>query len=234
MTPKNVTETNRLERALDATLSLLDRQVVDCEDLMVCKVDDVELTEYADEPMEVTGLLAGSAALVTRLGGRLGDSLLRYWVRIGVEQASREVPYRIGLEEVVSLGSGLRVRGHREGYLRRQEGNGPGTRRRLYELLGAEATGPEGMSFGRVIDVRLEPDREAEGRIRVIALIVGKGRPGSMLGYDRSPDQGPWLVNRCIRWLHRHTAQVPMEYVDVDWEAGRVLLSRAPDPLESA
>jgi hypothetical protein len=94
--------------------------------------------------------------------------------------------------------------------------------------------GPDGEACGRVLDVRLEPDRLPEPRIRLTTLIVGKGRPGTMLGYDRCGEQGPWLVNRGVRWLHRHTGQVPLEYADVDFEARRVRLSRGPDPLESA
>ena len=55
--------------AIDAVLHLLDRQVVDRDGLMVCKVDDVELTLTPDGRWEVTGLLAGPPALVPRFGG---------------------------------------------------------------------------------------------------------------------------------------------------------------------
>ena len=50
---------DRLSGSLDAVLHLLDRQVVDADDRLVCKVDDVELTEYDDGVLGVTGLLSG-------------------------------------------------------------------------------------------------------------------------------------------------------------------------------
>jgi sporulation protein YlmC with PRC-barrel domain len=224
---------NRLHGPLDAALHLLDRQVVDCEGLMVCKVDDVELTEYASVPLKVTGLLAGSAALVRRMSGGDGE-WLRNWLRLGVEQAHREQPFRIGLEDVESLGSAVRLRVRREGYLRRQGDGRPGVRRRLNDLLGAAATGPDGERLGRVLDVRLEPDRTPEGPLRVVALIVGKGRPGTLLGYDRTEEQGPWLVNWVVRRLHRHTGQIPLQDADVDWDGYQVRLHRSPDPLQPA
>ncbi len=59
---------NRLTGSLDAVLHLLDRQVVDVEGLLVCKVDDVELTELDDGVLGVTALLAGPAALTPRYG----------------------------------------------------------------------------------------------------------------------------------------------------------------------
>ena len=52
--------------ALDAVLHLLDRQVVDLDGLMVCKVDDVELTEYADGVLGSPGCWPAPAALVPR------------------------------------------------------------------------------------------------------------------------------------------------------------------------
>lgn len=228
-----MTVTNRLHGALDASLHLLDRQVVDSEGLMVCKVDDVELTEYAGRPITVTGLLAGSAALVPRLSARHRASFLRYWIRLGVEQGDRELPYRIGLEDVVSVGSDVRLRVHRQDHLQRQGEDGPGVRRRLSELLGGVVAGPDGAPLGRVLDVRLKPDQTPTGPLRVVTLIVGKGRPGTLLGYDRSEKQGPWLVNRAVRALHRHTGQIPVKDAEIDFESRRVSISRALDPLES-
>jgi sporulation protein YlmC with PRC-barrel domain len=225
--------TNRLHGPLDAALHLLDRQVVDCDGLMVCKVDDVELTESAGEPLAVTGLLAGSAALVPRLSARHAESLLGYWTRLGVEQADRELPYRIGLEDVVALGSDVRLRAHREHHLRRQE-DGPGVRRRLFELLGAPVTGPDGAALGRVLDVRLESGPTPDGPLRVVALIVGRGRPGSLLGYDRAAEKGPWLVNLAVRRLHRHTGQVPIGDAEIDFDAREVRLGRGLEPIQGA
>lgn len=55
--------------------------------------------------------------------------------------------------------------------------------------------GPEGITvdtLGRVIDVQVRERRRVDG------LVVGRGGPGSLLGYDRRRDQGPcWSVRSC-------------------------------------
>jgi sporulation protein YlmC with PRC-barrel domain len=57
---------------VDIHLQLLDRQVLDRDGRMVCKVDDVELHADADGAPVVTAILVGPRALGPRLGGRLG------------------------------------------------------------------------------------------------------------------------------------------------------------------
>jgi hypothetical protein len=60
--------------ALDAGLSLLDRQIVDKDGMMAGKVDDLELSfpREGDGPPFVTAILSGPGALAGRIGGRLG------------------------------------------------------------------------------------------------------------------------------------------------------------------
>lgn len=64
-------------RTIDAALSLLDRQLVDCDGCLAGKVDDLELS-LPENPSDdrgqpvVTAILAGPGALASRLGGRLG------------------------------------------------------------------------------------------------------------------------------------------------------------------
>jgi hypothetical protein len=61
----------------------------------------------------------------------------------------------------------------------------------------------------------------------VTGFVVGRGRPGSFLGYDRCPEQGPWAVSRVVRWLHRHTGLVGVEHVDrIDWDTDKIALVR--------
>src|SRR4051794_41868177 len=72
---------DRLSGSLDAVLHLLDRQVVDADDLMVCKVDDLELTVFDDGVLAITGLLAGSAAAVPRYGDQGFGGLLHDYLR---------------------------------------------------------------------------------------------------------------------------------------------------------
>jgi hypothetical protein len=220
---------NRLEAPwLDAALHLLDRQVVDVEGRMVCNVDDLEVTDAGDGHLSVTGLLVGPAALVPRLSGRLGGWLQRMWVLLGIQYAARDVPLHLGLDLVVSVGAEVRLRVRREGLLDRQPPAGPGTRhRRMDDLLGLDVL-LDGTPAGSVLDVRLAPRHDA-GHLAVTELIVGRGRPGSLLGYDRGDFNGPWLVSTIVTMLHRHTARLPLDAVDgVDWDAGVV---RARGPL---
>jgi sporulation protein YlmC with PRC-barrel domain len=224
---------NRLIGSLDAVLHLLDRQVVDVDGLLVCKVDDVELTEFEGGVLAVTALLAGPAALVPRYGDESFGRLLRdYWHRLGVQLADRDDPYRIDLALVERLGSGVELNVARDGVLVRQ-----GQRaRRLNELLQLPVQDRDGLPIGRVLDVRLEHETVEPGeRTRVTGLVVGRGRPGSYLGYDRRPDMGPWLVNRIVRRLHRHSGYVGVDDVELDWDAGVVRVpSGTLEPLTAA
>jgi sporulation protein YlmC with PRC-barrel domain len=222
---------NRLTGELDGVLHLMDRQVIDVDGRMVCKVDDVDLVENDEGDLVVTGLLSGPAALVPRFGGRLGRLTLDHWRRLGVQQADRTLPYRIGLDDVERLGSAVELRVQREGLLTRQRPVAGGlTHRRLNELLQMRVYGDDGAELGGVIDVRLALAGPAEtgAPLLVTGLIVGHGRPGSMLGYDRGPDQGPWLVNKFVRWLHRHSGLVAIDEVaHVDWDLDRITLTRS-------
>ncbi|WP_206056116.1 hypothetical protein, partial [Nocardioides sp.] len=61
------------------------------------------------------------------------------------------------------------------------------------------------------------------GRSRVGALVVGPGRPGALLGYDRRREPGPRAVAEVVRWLHRHARVVQLgTEVEIDREAGEV------------
>jgi sporulation protein YlmC with PRC-barrel domain len=221
---------SRLEGALDAVLHLLDRQVVDDEGLAVCKVDDVELTENRSGTLEVTGLLAGSAALVPRYGGRLGGLLRRQWQRLGIEQSDRDAPWHIPLDRIERLGSAVELGVGRAGLLVRQEDAGAGLiHRRLGELLQMEVRSSAGDWHGGLVDVRLDTSRrEPRNRLLVVGLLVGRGGPGSTLGYDRRADQGPWVVNRAVRWLHRHSGYIDWaDVAEIDWDAHLITVSTA-------
>jgi sporulation protein YlmC with PRC-barrel domain len=224
---------DRLSGSLDAVLHLLDRQVIDADGLMVCKVDDVELTVFDDGVLGVTGLLVGPAALVPRYGDDgLGRLLHDFWRRLGTTQADRDDPYRIDLELVEKLGSAVELNVGRVGALVRQ-----GQRaRRLNQLLQMPVQDPVGRRLGRVLDVRLERETTEPGeRIRVIGLVVGDGRPGSYFGYDRRPDMGPWLVRVVVRWLHRHSAYVDLaDLAEMDWDGGVIRVDPTRmQPLEA-
>jgi sporulation protein YlmC with PRC-barrel domain len=96
-----------MDETFDLRLRLLDRQVVDPDGAMICKVDDVELERSDDGSYVVTALLAGPLALGPRLPGRLGHWLValgRRW-----SDAADEGPPRIPFGEVVDLGSAVTV-----------------------------------------------------------------------------------------------------------------------------
>ena len=66
------------------------------------------------------------------------------------------------------------------------------------------------------------------------SLLVCRGGAGSLLGYERRADQGPWLVSRLLRWWHRNT----VGYLKLDpgagndgfWEAGGTFASSRHAP----
>jgi sporulation protein YlmC with PRC-barrel domain len=231
-----IPEPGHAGEALDAVLHLMDRQVVDRDGLMVCKVDDVELTEHPDGSWEITGLLAGPPALVPRYGGRLGRRLEEGWRRLGLQESDRLVPWRIALALVDELGSGVTVVAAREGLLERQTDSPPApgdNRRRLNDVLQLEVRGPSGESVGQVLDVRLHIVRREPLELVAEGLVVGRGRPGGYLGYDRDGKQGPWLLNRLVRRIHRHSGYVPMSDVGaVDWDEQTVEIRGLLQPLD--
>lgn len=207
---------NRLDEPFDAALHLLDRQVVGADGRLVCKVDDLELRAYDDGTLAVTALLAGAPVLVPRLGGRIGRRLGEFWHELGLEQAERMHPYRIELDDVDELVSAVLLSRDRDRLLRAEpdrEGE-----HRISDLLGMTVSGPGGR-LGRVLDVRLEPTRHPRRRLRVVGLLVGRGRPGTLLGYDRREEQGPWLLARVVRTMHRHSVTVGADEIEaIDWD----------------
>jgi sporulation protein YlmC with PRC-barrel domain len=230
------TTRNRLEDPwLDAALNLLDRQVLDSEGQMVCNVDDLELTEDADGRLAVTGILVGPAALWPRLSGVLGNWFRETWIRFGEQYAHRDLPAYLPLDVVDLVDSAVHLKTVREGVLDRQPyAPEDEERHRLAELLGMRVRTVEGDDLGQVIDVRLEPRAMVrDPRLVVSHLVVGHGRPGSMLGYDRGDFRGPWLVRQVVIRLHRHTGMVPIAAVDrIDWEDSHLTVRGGLEPLD--
>jgi len=225
---------NHLERSsIDAALHLLDRQVVDRDGLMVCKVDDLEVSDPGDGSLAVTGILTGGAALFPRLSHHLGGWLATTWHRLGQQKGHRDTPDHLPLGLVTELGSGVRIRVSSEGLLDRQPSAGEGTvHRRVTELLGMSVRGPGGARLGNVLDLRLEPGGESW---RIHEVVVGRGRPGSLLGYDRGEVHGPALLAWAVRRLHRHTGQLPWSAVSwIDWRDGTLTVDRELDELEGS
>ncbi len=231
---------DRLSRPMDAVLHLLDRQIIDRDGLFAGKVDDLELTEYDDRTLRLTALLVGPPALLPRLGGRLGGWLLDMWRELGVTRADRDAPGRIDLADVEHLGSGVTLNRPRAALVRTQGEPMPGTvRRRLGDLLGMEVRGAAGLRVrGRVNDLRVasgRPPGTRSGRYVVArSLVVSRGRPGSLLGYDRASVSRPMLINGVIGWLHRHTGELDLaDVARIDWDARVVHATAEPGPLRA-
>jgi hypothetical protein len=214
---------NRLGRTLDGALHLLDRQLLDCNGEMLGKADDIELTDTA-HGLTVTAVLTGPAALLDRLGGRLGATLTDRYRRLRVSEPHRDLPWRIDFAEVDRLDSAIHLKVPREGVLRRDR-----VEHRLGELTGMDAFVTDGSGrapIGCVLDARFRAG--PNGRLVLVSLIVGRGRPGSLLGYDRRRAQGPWLVGKVVRRLHRHTVLADAADAEIDWERRSVHLDRRP------
>jgi hypothetical protein len=94
-------------RKLWATLSLLDRQLLDRDGAMAGNVDDVELERTPDGTLLVTGLRCGPGALARRLGARrLGDWLDRAHRQVDHDGADHTL---VPLRNVAELGAAIRL-----------------------------------------------------------------------------------------------------------------------------
>jgi sporulation protein YlmC with PRC-barrel domain len=83
---------------------------------------------------------------------------------------------------------------------------------RASDLIGADVLSRDGSHLGVVTDLRCVQDGPLRGAMatpRVTALLVSRRHTGSMLGYDRRAQQGPWLIRALVRRLHRHLTEVP-------------------------
>lgn len=92
---------------VDLQLRLLDRQVVDRDGQLVCKVDDLELTAGPDGVPYVTAILVGPRALGPRLGGRLGRWVAALAARLAADPGTD--PPRIPFGAVTDVHSAVDV-----------------------------------------------------------------------------------------------------------------------------
>ena len=91
----------------------------------------------------------------------------------------------------------------------------------LNDLLHVDVVAADGRRLGRVTDVRVQGKTTPGGTLAplpVVGLLVSGRHTGSLLGYERRREQGPWLVRRLVRALHRGAFYV--EWADVEsWDA---------------
>lgn len=99
-----------MSRDLSLRHDLLDRQIVDADEVPIGRVVDVEIASgISREAPSVSALLTGSQALGQRLGGNLGR-----WME-GSSQRLRPRddgpgPTRLGVEEIAEIGLAVRLR----------------------------------------------------------------------------------------------------------------------------
>ena len=83
---------------------------------------------------------------------------------------------------------------------------------RSSELIGQLVVDSTGRELGIVVDLRCVQDGPLTGVtpvLRVHALIVSGRHTGTLLGYDRRAQQGPWLIRRAVQRLHPNLQVIP-------------------------
>jgi sporulation protein YlmC with PRC-barrel domain len=232
------TETTELHALRD----IVDRQIIDGDDLLVGKVDDCLLVHDADGT-RVAGVLCGAGALAARLGGRLGE---RFEDLVRRLSAPEWEPRLVTLDLLCRTDNGFRLTVTRD-YLRatapRVRGR-PGPLEtsiddveelRLSDLVGSEVHTMDGTHVAPVGDVRLRVDGPATGVViesmTVDGLIVGLGSIGDRLGFrlPRGPKR-PFAVNHLFRALAHEARVVPWTAVR-RLEARAVYIDSGPDDL---
>jgi sporulation protein YlmC with PRC-barrel domain len=99
---------------------------------------------------------------------------------------------------------------------------------RLGQLLGMRVLSATGEPLGQVNDVRVRArsGTAGYGGLVVDGLVVAQHDTGSLLGYDRRPQQGPALIRAIVAYLHRRAGYVTWGGVHtVDWDKRQVLLN---------
>jgi sporulation protein YlmC with PRC-barrel domain len=87
---------------------------------------------------------------------------------------------------------------------------------RARDLIGQPVTTTGATALGIVSDIRCTLDGPLRGALclpRVSHLVVSARHTGSLLGYDRREQQGPWLIRVIVRRLHRNITIVPWSAV---------------------
>ncbi|MFN2517775.1 MAG: PRC-barrel domain-containing protein [Jatrophihabitantaceae bacterium] len=105
---------------------------------------------------------------------------------------------------------------------------------RASELIGLDVVDAAQKRLGMVIDLRCVQDGPLRGAMqapRVAAIIVSGRHTGSLLGYDRRAQQGPWLIRTIVQLLHRHAVLIPWQAIADT--SGPITLRPSADGLQS-
>jgi sporulation protein YlmC with PRC-barrel domain len=84
------------------------------------------------------------------------------------------------------------------------------------DLIGTAVHDANGQRLGVITDLRCVQDGPLRGAMqapRVSAIIVSRRHTGSLLGYERGNQQGPWLIRKIVQRLHRHALLIPWDSI---------------------
>lgn len=87
---------------------------------------------------------------------------------------------------------------------------------RVSQLLGAHVF-LDGELLGQVRDIRVErPSGSSRNshELVVTGLLCSRLRYGTAMGYARPDQSAPWILDRLMRWLHRHDRLVRWETIE--------------------
>ncbi|MGW4210906.1 PRC-barrel domain-containing protein [Lentzea sp. NPDC004789] len=79
------------------------------------------------------------------------------------------------------------------------------------DYLGRVVHDGSGRELGRVADLIAHVGQD--GVPRVTGVLITPRWRGRLLGYERPGVQGPWLLERLARWLHRGTREIPWDEI---------------------
>ena len=105
----------------------------------------------------------------------------------------------------------------------------------LNDLLGCDVLADDGTKLGRVIDVRVST-AGADEPVQVLpfhSLLVSRRRTGSLFGYERRREQGPALLARFFRAIHRDARLVPWPGV-AKWTPGGTVVLKSGAEIRPA
>ena len=104
----------------------------------------------------------------------------------------------------------------------------------LSDLLGSDAFDADGRRLGAVLDVRLEisgAPAQLLAETIVTGVLVSPRSRFSTWGYERRGEEGPWLVARLQRWLHRGSFLVAWDDVELV-DRGRIVFRPGYEQLD--
>jgi hypothetical protein len=74
----------------------------------------------------------------------------------------------------------------------------------LNDLMDAVVVDAAGHRLGRVIDARFRLEGRANPpKARLVGLVVSPRSASSYLGYERTAESRPVIIDRLLRWRHR-------------------------------